>query len=162
MSSFGDKLFFPLKLLVWRPYWLIFTLLAYIVCELRIKIVVYQKNAWNFLDGKGLIGGLWNKQTPSGLLVYRRVMPSAGRLSPRFHSCPRSLASLSGATWHRSVIQIYTIWQQHRQMEVECPRHPGASNIGSQLLDETAPIASKSWQPSHEPPRRREEGHLSH
>ena len=45
-------------------------------------------------------------------------------------------------------------------MEVECPKHPGA--IGSQLLDETAPMAGKSWQPSHEPPRRREEGHPSH
>ena len=37
-------------------------------------------------------------------------------------------------------------------MEVESPRHSGASTIGSQLLDETAPTASKSWQPSHEPP----------
>ena len=37
-------------------------------------------------------------------------------------------------------------------MEVESPRHSGASTIGSQLLDETAPMASKSWQPSHEPP----------
>ena len=34
-------------------------------------------------------------------------------------------------------------------MEVECPRHPGASTIGSQLLDETAPMAGKSWKPSH-------------
>ena len=47
-------------------------------------------------------------------------------------------------------------------MQVECPRHPGASTIGSQLLDETAPMAGKSWQPSHEPPRRREEGYPSH
>ena len=37
-------------------------------------------------------------------------------------------------------------------MERECPRHPGASTIGSQLLNETAPMVSKSWQPSHEPP----------
>ena len=44
---------------------------------------------------------------------------------------------------------------------VKCPRHPGASTIGSQLLDETAPMAGKSWQPSYELPRRREEGHLS-
>ena len=29
-------------------------------------------------------------------------------------------------------------------MEVECPRHPGASTIGSQLLDETAAMAGKS------------------
>ena len=41
-------------------------------------------------------------------------------------------------------------------MEVACPRHPGASTIGSQLLGEIAPIAGKSLQPSHEPPRRRE------
>ena len=41
-------------------------------------------------------------------------------------------------------------------------RHPGASTIGSQLLDETAPMAGQSWQPSHEAPRRREEGHSSH
>ena len=47
-------------------------------------------------------------------------------------------------------------------MQVGCPRRPGASAIGSQLLDETAPMAGKSWQPSHEPPRRREEGHPSH
>ena len=47
-------------------------------------------------------------------------------------------------------------------MEVECPRHPRASTIGSQLLDETAPIAGKSWQPSHEPPCIREKGHPSH
>ena len=47
-------------------------------------------------------------------------------------------------------------------MEVECPRHTGASTISSQLLDETAPIAGKSWQPSHETPCRREEGHPSH
>ena len=47
-------------------------------------------------------------------------------------------------------------------MELECSRYPGASTIGSQLLDEIAPMASKSWQPSHEPPHRREQGHLSH
>ena len=47
-------------------------------------------------------------------------------------------------------------------MEVECPRHPGTSTIGSQLLDETAAMAGKSWQPSLEPPCRREEGHPSH
>ena len=47
-------------------------------------------------------------------------------------------------------------------MEAECPKHPGASAIGSQLLDETAPMAGKSLQPSHEPLRRREEGHPSH
>ena len=35
-------------------------------------------------------------------------------------------------------------------MEVECPRHPGASTIGSQLLNETAPMAGKPWQPSLE------------
>ena len=29
----------------------------------------------------------------SGLLVYRRIMPSAERLSLKFHSCPRSFAS---------------------------------------------------------------------
>ena len=34
--------------------------------------------------------------------------------------------------------------------------------MGSQLLDETAPMASKSWQPSHNPPCRREEWHPSH
>ena len=47
-------------------------------------------------------------------------------------------------------------------MEVECTRHPGASTIGIQLLDETATMTDKSWQPSHEPLSRREEGHLSH
>ena len=47
-------------------------------------------------------------------------------------------------------------------MDVECTRHPGTSTIGIQLLDETATMAGKSWQPSHEPLRRREEGHLSH
>ena len=40
-------------------------------------------------------------------------------------------------------------------MEVECSRHPGASTIGTQLLDETAPMAGKSWQPSHALPCRR-------
>ena len=44
---------------------------------------------------------------------------------------------------------------------VKCPRHPGASTIGSQLLDENASMAFKSWQPSNELPRRRDEGHLS-
>ena len=29
-----------------------------------------------------------------GLLVYRRIMPSAERLSSKFHSCPRTFASL--------------------------------------------------------------------
>ena len=29
----------------------------------------------------------------SGLLVYRRIMPSAERLPSKFHSCPRSFAS---------------------------------------------------------------------
>ena len=47
-------------------------------------------------------------------------------------------------------------------MEVECPRHPVASTIGSQFLDETAPMAGKSRQPNHESPHRREEGHPSH
>lgn len=41
--------------------------------------------------------------------------------------------------------------QQHHQMEVECPRHPGASTIGSLLLDETAPMAGKSWHPAMSP-----------
>jgi len=27
----------------------------------------------------------------------------------------------------------------------KCPRHPGASTIGSQLLDENASMAFKSW-----------------
>ena len=36
-------------------------------------------------------------------------------------------------------------------MEVECPRHPEAFTLQSQLLDETAPMAGKSWQPTHEP-----------
>ena len=36
-------------------------------------------------------------------------------------------------------------------MEVKCPTHPGAFTLESQLLDEAAPMASKSWQPSHEP-----------
>ena len=34
--------------------------------------------------------------------------------------------------------------------------------MGSQLLEKTAPMAGKSWQPRHEPPRRNEEGHPSH
>jgi len=38
-------------------------------------------------------------------------------------------------------------------MEDECP---------SELLDETAPMAGKSWQPSHEsPPRREGQGTLN-
>ena len=38
-------------------------------------------------------------------------------------------------------------------------RHPGASTIGSQLLllMETALMAGKLWQPSHEPPRSTED-----
>ena len=47
-------------------------------------------------------------------------------------------------------------------MEVECPRHPGASTIGSQLLDEITPMAGKSWHLSHKSPHRREEGHSLH
>ena len=47
-------------------------------------------------------------------------------------------------------------------MEVECPRHPGASTIGSQLLGEIAPIAGKSLQPGHEPPRTREKRGTRH
>ena len=44
-------------------------------------------------------------------------------------------------------------------MEFECARHPGASTLSSRLLDKTA---GKSWQPSHEPPRRRDNGHPSY
>ena len=29
-------------------------------------------------------------------------------------------------------------------MEIECPRHPGASTIGSQLQDETPPLAGNN------------------
>ena len=47
-------------------------------------------------------------------------------------------------------------------MEVECFRHPGASTIGSQSLNETAPMAGKSWPPSLEPLCRREVGCASH
>jgi len=31
------------------------------------------------------------------------------------------------------------------------PRHPGASTLESQILDETAPMPGKSLQPSHKP-----------
>ena len=31
---------------------------------------------------------------------------------------------------------------------VKCPRHPGASTIGSQLLDETAPMAANPGNPA--------------
>ena len=50
-------------------------------------------------------------------------------------------------------------------MKADYPRLPGASTLGSQLLqviDETAPMAGKSWQPRHEPPCKREEEYLSH
>ena len=41
-------------------------------------------------------------------------------------------------------------------MEDGCLRRPGASTIGSQLLDrECLSMAGKSWQPSHEPPCRK-------
>ena len=43
-------------------------------------------------------------------------------------------------------------------MEVECPRHQGACTIGCQLLDETAPLTGKSWQASHKPLAKRNEG----
>ena len=43
-------------------------------------------------------------------------------------------------------------------MEVKCPTHPGAFTLESQLLDEAAPMASKSWQPSHEPHTERRKG----
>ena len=43
-------------------------------------------------------------------------------------------------------------------MVVEYPRHPGASTIGSELIDEIAPAAGKLLQLSHEPSLRREEG----
>ena len=36
-------------------------------------------------------------------------------------------------------------------MEVEGSRHLSASTVGSQLLDETALVPGKSWQPSCEP-----------
>ena len=39
-------------------------------------------------------------------------------------------------------------------MKADCPRLPGASTVGSQVLqiiDETAPMTGKSWQPRHEP-----------
>ena len=42
-------------------------------------------------------------------------------------------------------------------MEVECPRHPRAPTIDSQLLDETASMVGKSWPPNHEPLSRRVE-----
>ena len=39
----------------------------------------------------------------SGLLVYQKIMPSAERLSSKFHSCPRSFASrLTALTVHFS------------------------------------------------------------
>jgi len=37
------------------------------------------------------------------------------------------------------------------KMEVECLKHPGASTIGSSKV-KTAPMAGKSWEPSHEHP----------
>ena len=40
-----------------------------------------------------------------GLLVYRRIMPSAERLSSKFHSCPRSFAS------RPTVFIFWTIFQ---------------------------------------------------
>ena len=43
-----------------------------------------------------------------------------------------------------------------------CLRYPGASSIGSPLLEGTAPMASKSWQLSHEPPRAREKAGTRH
>ena len=43
-------------------------------------------------------------------------------------------------------------------MVVEYPSHPGASTIGSELIDEIAPMAGKLLQLSHEPSPRREEG----
>ena len=43
-------------------------------------------------------------------------------------------------------------------MVVEYPRHPGASTVGSELIDEIAPMAGKLLQLSHEPSLRREEG----
>ena len=43
------------------------------------------------------------------------------------------------------------------KMGFGCLSHPGASTIGSQLLD--VPMAGKSWQPSHEPPRSRRSRH---
>ena len=42
-------------------------------------------------------------------------------------------------------------------MEVECPRHPRAPTIDSQLLHETASMVGKSWPPSREPLSRRVE-----
>ena len=39
------------------------------------------------------------------------------------------------------------------KMEAGCLKHPGASTIVSQ---QTASMAGKSWQPSHEPPRHAE------
>ena len=44
------------------------------------------------------------------------------------------------------------------KMEVGCLKHPGASTIGSQLLDDCQydSHGCESWQPSHEPPRHAE------
>ena len=82
--------------------------------------------------------------------MYRRIMPSAERLSSKFHSCPRSLASLSGVTpycyanlydfttaspngvWVPQASRSFSFWQPAAKLE-------------------TAPNVSKSWQPSHEP-----------
>ena len=36
-------------------------------------------------------------------------------------------------------------------MKVACSRHPGASTIGSQLLDETAPMAGNPSNPAMSP-----------
>ena len=48
-------------------------------------------------------------------------------------------------------------------MEIGCPRHPWIFTICSQLLDgDWAPIAGKSWQPSHEPSHRREKAGTCH
>ena len=47
-------------------------------------------------------------------------------------------------------------------MEVGCLKHPGASTIGSQFLDEDCSHGWQSWQPSHEPPRSKGNRHPSH
>ena len=99
---------------------------------------------------------LWRKETREP----KKTPQSKARINnknPRPESNPGHIGgrrALSPLQKPCSPSTFYWMLKLPRKVEVGCLRHPGASAIGSQLLDGDR-SHTKSRQPSHEPSRRR-------
>ena len=81
----------------------------------------------------------------SGFLVYRRIVPSAERLSSKFHSCPRSLATrptvhfpdnlsaLGIILYYTITKSMYAFWLVN-QLWFIVPVNPWKNRASSELL----------------------------